>query len=139
MHPFQRTELLVGQSGWARLQSARVMVVGLGGVGSYAVGALVRSGGGHPRCPSRQAVQISYPRDGTIARIAEVGRRRWRKEAGAHRQARAENAMLRYKRTIGEALKARKMTTQATETRFAVSVLNRMTAHGAPVSVAVVR
>ena len=98
-----------------------------------------RSGCTLPRCPSRQAVQISYPRDGTIARIAEVGRRRWRKEAGAHRQARAENAMLRYKRTIGEALKARKMTTQATETRFAVSVLNRMTAHGAPVSVAVVR
>lgn len=47
MHPFQRTELLVGQSGWARLQSARVMVVGLGGVGSYAVEALVRSGVGH--------------------------------------------------------------------------------------------
>ena len=34
----------------------------------------------------------SGQRDGAIARIAEVGRRRWRKEAGAHRQARAENA-----------------------------------------------
>lgn len=78
-------------------------------------------------------------RDAAIARIAEVGRRRWRKEAGAHRQARAENAMLRYKRIIGEALRARKMTTQTTEARIAVNVLNRMTGLGTPVSVAVVR
>ena len=55
----------------------------------------------------------------------------------AHRQARAENAMLRYKRIIGETLRARKMTTQTTETRIAVSVLNRMTVLGTPVSVAV--
>lgn len=48
------------------------------------------------------------------------------------------NAMLRYKRTIGEALKARKMAGQATESRIAVRTLNRMTVLGAPDSVAVV-
>ncbi|MSP17028.1 MAG: IS5 family transposase [Myxococcales bacterium] len=89
--------------------------------------------------PSASRDEVLRQRDEAIARIAEVGRRRWRKEAGAHRQARAENAMLRYKRIIGEALRARKMTTQTTEARVAVSVLNRITALGAPVSVAIVR
>jgi Transposase DDE domain len=65
-------------------------------------------------------------RDAAITRIAEEGRRRWRKEAAANRQARTENAMLRYKRIIGEALRARKMTGQENESRVAVHVLNRM-------------
>jgi tRNA A37 threonylcarbamoyladenosine dehydratase len=47
MHPFQRTELLVGREGWAKLQQSSVCVVGLGGIGSYAVEALVRAGVGH--------------------------------------------------------------------------------------------
>ena len=46
--------------------------------------------------------------------------------------------MFRYKPIIGEALGARKMAAQITETRIAVSVLNRMTTLGKPNSVAVV-
>jgi tRNA A37 threonylcarbamoyladenosine dehydratase len=43
MHPFHRTELLVGTAGFERLEGARIAVIGLGGVGSYAAEALVRA------------------------------------------------------------------------------------------------
>jgi tRNA A37 threonylcarbamoyladenosine dehydratase len=50
MHPyFGRTELLIGADGLRRLQAARIAVFGLGGVGSFAVEALARSGVGHLR------------------------------------------------------------------------------------------
>ncbi|MBQ2319223.1 MAG: ThiF family adenylyltransferase, partial [Clostridia bacterium] len=39
--------MLIGESGIARLKSAHVAVFGVGGVGSYAVEALARSGVGH--------------------------------------------------------------------------------------------
>jgi tRNA A37 threonylcarbamoyladenosine dehydratase len=44
MHPFHRTELLVGQHGFEKLRAARIMVVGLGGVGSWAAEAIARAG-----------------------------------------------------------------------------------------------
>jgi tRNA A37 threonylcarbamoyladenosine dehydratase len=47
MHPFHRTELLLGGEGQTRVAEASVCVIGLGGVGSYAAEALARSGVGH--------------------------------------------------------------------------------------------
>ena len=47
MHPFHRTELLIGGAGYDRLVDARVCVIGLGGVGAQAAEAIVRTGVGH--------------------------------------------------------------------------------------------
>ena len=46
LNQFSRTELLIGKESIEKLKNARVAVFGLGGVGGYAVEALVRSGVG---------------------------------------------------------------------------------------------
>ena len=43
-HWMQRTRLLIGDDGIANLQKAHVLIVGLGGVGSYAAEAICRAG-----------------------------------------------------------------------------------------------
>jgi tRNA threonylcarbamoyladenosine dehydratase len=45
-HSLSRTELLIGRDGLAKLRDSKVMVFGIGGVGSFVVEALVRSGVG---------------------------------------------------------------------------------------------
>ena len=76
-------------------------------------------------------------RSEAIERIAEVGRRQWRKESGALQQARAENAMFRFKSLIGGRLRSRTFERQKTEARIGVAVLNRMTELGMPKSEAI--
>lgn len=44
---FQRLKLLIGEENFSRLNAATVAVFGVGGVGSFAVEALARSGVGH--------------------------------------------------------------------------------------------
>jgi IS5 family transposase len=74
----------------------------------------------------------SSARDRTIRKVTQIGRRRWRKVSGYHRQARAENAFFRYKSIIGEALRARSPGGQVAETLLACNVLNQMTTLGRP-------
>ena len=76
-------------------------------------------------------------RNDAIERIGKVGRRQWRKESGAHQQARAENAMLRFKRIIGDRLRSKSPEGQQTEAMVGVRILNRMTALGTSSSVAI--
>lgn len=59
MRWFARTEQLLGQEGYERLGRARVMVCGLGGVGSYAVEALARAGVGYLRMVDHDVVNPS--------------------------------------------------------------------------------
>ena len=49
----------------------------------------------------------SSARDRTIQKVKTIGRRRWKKASGYHRQARVENAFFRYKSIIGNGLRAR--------------------------------
>ena len=81
----------------------------------------------------------SRARDRTIRRVTKMGRRQWKKEAGYHRQARAENAIFRYKSLLGDGLRARTADGQVVETVLACNVLNRMTELGRPKSVAIGR
>ncbi len=86
--------------------------------------------GGKPR---------SAERDKTIRRVAQVGRRRWKKESGYHRQGTVENAFFRYKSTLGDKLHARGLAAQKTEVAIGCKILNRLLGLGSPSSVAVAR
>ena len=78
----------------------------------------------------------SSARDRTINRIEKIGRRRWKKEVGYHRQARVENAFFRYKAIIGDGLRARSPDGLVTEAVIACNILNRMTRLCRPASYA---
>jgi transposase len=86
--------------------------------------------------PRRDAVVTGEPvfeqRDTHVERIAEIGRRRWRVEAGQHAQARAENTFSRYKRLFGGRLRARGEMAQRNEALTACNILNRMSELGMP-------
>jgi hypothetical protein len=58
--------------------------------------------------------------------------------SGAHQQARAESGMYRYKRIIGDHLRAKHRESQKKETLIAVNVINRMTVLGMPDSAKIV-
>ena len=81
----------------------------------------------------------SRARDRAIRQVAKIGRRQWKKTAGYHRQARVENAILRYKSILGDGLRARAAAGQEVESVLACNVLNRMTELGRPESFAIAR
>lgn len=76
----------------------------------------------------------SSARDRTLKKMNKIGRRRWKKAAGYHRQARVENAFFRYKSIIGNRLRARSQGGRLTEALIACNVLNQMTERGRPES-----
>ena len=79
----------------------------------------------------------STNRDCTIKKVKKIGRRRWKKESGYHRQARVENVFFRYKSMIGDRLRARHSKAQETEALIACNILNRMTVLGRSESYAI--
>lgn len=59
LHRFSRTELIIGPEGLAKMKASTVCVLGLGGVGSYTVEALARTGVGKLILVDRDVVDIT--------------------------------------------------------------------------------
>ena len=71
---FHRSELLVGPAAMARLAATRVILFGLGGVGSWCAEALVRSGVGHLTLVDSDCVCITNVNRQVQALAGNVGR-----------------------------------------------------------------
>ena len=71
---FSRSEALLGAEAMARLKAARVLVVGVGGVGSWCAEALVRTGLGHITLVDDDVVAESNVNRQCPATAATVGR-----------------------------------------------------------------
>src|SRR3954462_12467474 len=82
--------------------------------------------------PSHTAESAPTQRDRHLQLIAEQGRMGWQKASGYTNRARAETAISRYKRVIGDGLRSHTDERRATEMDVAVHVLNRMLELGRP-------
>ena len=82
--------------------------------------------------PSETAETEPTQRDRHLQLIAEHGRMGWQKASGYTKRARAEAAIGRWKRVIGDGLRSRTDERRATEMDVAVHVLNRMLELGRP-------
>src|ERR671929_886804 len=85
--------------------------------------------------PSETAESAPTQRDRHLQCIAEHGRMGWQKRSGYNTRARAEAAISRYKRVIGDGLRSHKDERRATEVDVGVHALNRMLELGRPISV----
>jgi len=56
---YTRTELLLGEDAVEKLKTSKVLIAGLGGVGSYAAEAVARSGVGHLTLIDKDTVDIT--------------------------------------------------------------------------------
>lgn len=73
---FERTQIVVGDAGLARLQGACVLVIGLGGVGAYAAEALARAGIGRLILADGDEVAPSNLNRQLLALDSTIGRRK---------------------------------------------------------------
>ena len=71
---FQRTALLVGEDTMCRLEEARIILFGVGGVGSWCAEALIRSGIGHLTLVDPDGVDVSNINRQLPALTTTVGR-----------------------------------------------------------------
>lgn len=74
MDQFLRTESLIGKDALAKLQNAHIAVVGLGGVGGYALEALARAGVGKLTLIDGDAVAKSNLNRQILATVETIGK-----------------------------------------------------------------
>ena len=82
--------------------------------------------------PSDTAEATPTQRDRHLLFIAKHGRMAWQKASGYTTRARAETAIGRFKRVIGDGLRSRTDERRRTEVDVAVHALNRMLELGRP-------
>lgn len=73
-HSLSRTELLIGKESLDKLSSSKVVVLGIGGVGSYAVEALARAGVGTLILVDDDAVCLTNLNRQIIAEYSTIGK-----------------------------------------------------------------
>jgi tRNA A37 threonylcarbamoyladenosine dehydratase len=73
IHPFSRTERLVGKEAMNQLYNSKVAVFGIGGVGSYVVEGLVRSGIGHLVLVDNDTVCLTNLNRQILATVDTIG------------------------------------------------------------------
>lgn len=73
---WDRTRILVGDEGVERLRAARVLLAGLGGVGSFAAEALARAGIGHLTLADFDSVSPSNLNRQLVALGSTIGRKK---------------------------------------------------------------
>ncbi len=71
-------------------------------------------------------------RNATLETIRKVGRQGWQRDSGYRRQGAVENLFFRYKRTLGDSLRACGYESQKPEAMIGCNVLNRMAKLGKP-------
>lgn len=72
-HEFSRTELLIGQEGLEKLKASKVLVFGVGGVGSHCIEALARCGVGMLILVDHDTVSLTNINRQSIAFHSTVG------------------------------------------------------------------
>jgi len=85
-----------------------------------------------PAVPSDTAETEPTQRDRHLRRIAEHGRMGWQERSGYDRRSRAEAAVARWKRVIGDGLRSRTDERRTTEVAVAAHALDRMLELGRP-------
>ena len=73
---FSRTEILIGKENMKRLQKAKVLVFGVGGVGGYVIEALARSGISSLTIVDNDVVSLSNINRQIIATMDTVGKKK---------------------------------------------------------------
>lgn len=76
-------------------------------------------------------------RDEAVKQVRALGSKEWKRQVGYHRRSLAETGVFRVKTLLGRRLSSHTLANQRVEARIWCSVVNRMTALGMPMTIAI--
>lgn len=74
LHQFSRNELAIGKEGLEKLKNTTALILGIGGVGSFATEALARSGVGRLILIDKDDIDITNVNRQIMALLSTVGK-----------------------------------------------------------------